>query len=78
MEDNRDDLVVIGAGYEERMAHSFHRIRTEVTINKHYDFPDYSAEESCQISQAISLQGAIYALCDPPGNVQELPRRNPF
>lgn len=51
MENNRDDLVVILAGYKDRMDKFFHSnpgMRSRVA--HHVDFPDYSAEELLKIA----------------------------
>jgi probable Rubsico expression protein CbbX len=59
MEDNRDDLVVILAGYKDRMD-TFFRSNPGMSsrIAHHIDFPDYSAEELLRISElmAASMQ----------------------
>ena len=51
MEDNRDDLVVIMAGYKDRIE-TFFRSNPGMgsRIAHHIDFPDYSAEELLQIA----------------------------
>jgi probable Rubsico expression protein CbbX len=51
MEDNRDDLVVILAGYKDRMD-TFFRSNPGMAsrIAHHIDFPDYSAEELFSIA----------------------------
>ena len=51
MEDNRDDLVVILAGYKDRMD-TFFRSNPGMAsrIAHHIDFPDYSARTSCSRS----------------------------
>jgi len=54
MENNRDDLVVILAGYKDRMDKFFHSnpgMRSRVA--HHVDFPDYSAEELLQIAKLM-------------------------
>lgn len=54
MEDNRDDLVVILAGYKERM-NTFFRSNPGIAsrIAHHIDFPDYSADELYEIAQIM-------------------------
>jgi probable Rubsico expression protein CbbX len=54
MESNRDDLVVIFAGYKERMD-VFYQSNPGLSsrVANHIDFPDYSAEELLAISQLI-------------------------
>ena len=54
MENNRDDLVVILAGYKDRMD-SFFQSNPGMSsrISHHIDFPDYSVGELLQISQKI-------------------------
>ena len=54
MENNRDDLVVILAGYKDRMDKFFHSnpgMRSRIA--HHVDFPDYSAEELLQIAKLM-------------------------
>ncbi|MCP9887791.1 CbbX protein [Cyanobium sp. ATX 6A2] len=54
MESNRDDLVVIFAGYKERMD-VFYQSNPGLSsrVANHIDFPDYSAEELLAIAQLI-------------------------
>jgi probable Rubsico expression protein CbbX len=54
MENNRDDLVVIFAGYKERMD-IFYQSNPGLSsrVANHIDFPDYSAEELLAIAQLI-------------------------
>jgi len=59
MEDNRDDLVVILAGYKDRMDTFFQSNPGMASrVAHHIDFPDYSAEELFQIAglMASALQ----------------------
>jgi probable Rubsico expression protein CbbX len=54
MENNRDDLVVILAGYKDRMDKFFHSnpgMRSRIA--HHIDFPDYSAEELVAIAKLM-------------------------
>lgn len=54
MENNRDDLVVILAGYKDRMDKFFHSnpgMRSRVA--HHIDFPDYSADELLAVGQLM-------------------------
>ncbi len=55
MEDNRDDLVVILAGYKDRMD-TFFRSNPGMAsrIAHHIDFPDYSAEELLRIAELMA------------------------
>ena len=55
MEDNRDDLVVILAGYKDRMD-TFFRSNPGMSsrIAHHIDFPDYSADELYEIAQIMA------------------------
>jgi probable Rubsico expression protein CbbX len=57
MENQRDDLVVILAGYKDRME-GFFRSNPGLSsrIAHHLDFPDYSAEELEAIAQAMLRQ----------------------
>ena len=63
MEDHRDDLVVILAGYKDRMD-TFFRSNPGMSsrIAHHIDFPDYRAEE-------------LYAIAEHHGRADELPLR---
>lgn len=54
MENNRDDLVVILAGYKDRMDKFFHSnpgMRSRIA--HHIDFPDYSADELLEIAKLM-------------------------
>jgi len=54
MENNRDDLVVILAGYKDKMDTFFHSnpgIRSRIA--HHIDFPDYSSEELLEIAKLM-------------------------
>jgi hypothetical protein len=54
MENNRDDLVVILAGYKDRMDRFFHSnpgMRSRIA--HHIDFPDYSADELLAIAKLM-------------------------
>ena len=54
MENNRDDLVVILAGYKDRMEKFFHSnpgMRSRIA--HHIDFPDYSADELLMIAKLM-------------------------
>lgn len=54
MENNRDDLVVILAGYKDRMDMFFHSnpgMRSRIA--HHIDFPDYSADELFEIANLM-------------------------
>ncbi len=64
MENNRDDLVVIMAGYADRMDRFFNAnpgFRSRIA--HHIDFPDYSDEELLRISKSM-LEGQSYVF-DP-------------
>ncbi|SPF79495.1 CbbX protein [Pseudoprimorskyibacter insulae] len=64
MENNRDDLVVIMAGYADRMDRFFSAnpgFRSRIA--HHIDFPDYSNEELLQIAAGM-LDQQSYALDD--------------
>ena len=55
MEDNRDDLVVVLAGYKDRMD-TFFRSNPGMAsrIAHHIDFPDYSADELFRIAEMMA------------------------
>lgn len=60
MEDNRDDLVVILAGYKDRMDTFFKSNPGMASrIAHHVDFPDYGAGELMQISR-LMMDGMNY------------------
>lgn len=55
MEDNRDDLVVILAGYRNRMDTFFQSNPGMASrIAHHLDFPDYSLDELCRIASLMA------------------------
>jgi probable Rubsico expression protein CbbX len=57
MENNRDDLVVIFAGYKDRMESFFSsNPGLKSRVGNHIDFPDYSADELMQIAQLMVAQ----------------------
>jgi len=64
MESNRDDLVVIFAGYKERMD-IFYQSNPGLSsrVANHIDFPDYSASELLAIARLI-LAGENYRFSD--------------
>jgi probable Rubsico expression protein CbbX len=65
MENQRDDLVVILAGYKDRMARFFEcNPGFSSRIAHHVDFPDYSREELEKIAQ-LMLERMGYALDAP-------------
>ncbi|MGD0474938.1 MAG: CbbX protein [Candidatus Velthaea sp.] len=54
MENNRDDLVVIFAGYKDRMDSFFtSNPGLKSRVGNHIDFPDYSPEELMQIAELM-------------------------
>ena len=64
MENNRDDLVVILAGYKDKMDTFFHSnpgMRSRIA--HHIDFPDYSADELLAIAK-LMLAEQNYRLSD--------------
>jgi len=64
MEDRRDDLVVILAGYKDRMDIFFRSNPGMASrIAHHVDFPDYSADELVQIAN-IMLERMHYRFSD--------------
>jgi probable Rubsico expression protein CbbX len=57
MENQRDDLVVILAGYKDRMDTFFEsNPGMSSRVAHHLDFPDYSVDELVQISQKMLVQ----------------------
>ncbi|HEX2259105.1 MAG TPA: AAA family ATPase [Actinomycetota bacterium] len=60
MENDREDLVVIMAGYADKMARFFSDVPgISSRIAHHIDFPDYSVEELMEIAQ-LMLEGLYY------------------
>jgi probable Rubsico expression protein CbbX len=65
MENHRDDLVVILAGYKDRMARFFEsNPGMSSRIAHHIDFPDYSAGELQQVAQ-LMLERMQYQFDEP-------------
>ncbi len=65
MENQRDDLVVILAGYKDRMATFFaSNPGFKSRIAHHVDFPDYTGDELLQIAQ--KMVGEVNYQLDPP------------
>lgn len=65
MENNRDDLVVVLAGYTDAMAHFFQSnpgFRSRIA--HHIDFPDFEDEELLRIAK-LMLEEQHYQLTDP-------------
>jgi probable Rubsico expression protein CbbX len=57
MENNRDDLVVIFAGYKDRMDDFFSsNPGLKSRVGNHIDFPDYSPDELMQIAELMVSQ----------------------
>ncbi|MDR0839620.1 MAG: AAA family ATPase [Oscillospiraceae bacterium] len=64
MEDNRDDLVVIVAGYDELMGNFIgSNPGLESRFNRYFQFPDYDAEELLEIFEGLCRKHE-YALAD--------------
>jgi probable Rubsico expression protein CbbX len=69
MENNRDDLVVILAGYKDRMDRFFNsNPGMSSRIAHHIDFPDYSRNELAQIAE-LMLRKMQYRFDDEARNV---------
>jgi probable Rubsico expression protein CbbX len=69
MENQRDDLVVILAGYKNRMDTFFQsNPGMSSRVAHHLDFPDYSVDELVQIAGHL-LDGQHYRLADGAGEV---------
>lgn len=65
MENNRDDLIVILAGYGDRMERFFQsNPGIKSRIAHHIDFPDFSAEELMGIAE-LMLQQQMYRFTEP-------------
>jgi probable Rubsico expression protein CbbX len=64
MENQRDDIVVILAGYQDRMGTFFQsNPGMSSRIAHHLDFPDYAPQELLAIADRM-LQAQAYRLCD--------------
>jgi probable Rubsico expression protein CbbX len=64
MENNRDDLVVIFAGYKDRMEGFFSsNPGLKSRVGNHIDFPDYSPEELMQIGE-LMIEKLSYRFTD--------------
>jgi hypothetical protein len=61
MENQRDDLVVILAGYKEPMDKFYESNPDYLRIANHIDFPDYTVEELLKISK-LMLEEQQYQL----------------
>src|SRR5579875_2603142 len=62
MENNRDDLVVILAGYKDRMERFFQgNPGMKSRITHHIDFPDYTLDELHALAQ-LMLEGQAYEM----------------
>ena len=60
MENNRDDLIVIFAGYPNEMKTFLDTnpgLRSRIAF--HIDFPDYSTDELCEIARHISASSGV-------------------
>jgi probable Rubsico expression protein CbbX len=67
MENNREDLVVVLAGYKDRMDKFFSFIPgMSSRIGNHIDFPNYQVEELFEISQVMS-RDLDYEMSDEAG-----------
>jgi probable Rubsico expression protein CbbX len=65
MENNRDDLIVILAGYRDRMETFFQsNPGIKSRIAHHIDFPDFKAEELMGIAE-LMLQQLMYRFSEP-------------
>lgn len=61
MEDNRDDLVVIVAGYSKEMKKFLHSNTGLVSrFNKFIEFPDYTVPELLEILEAMAQEAGVY------------------
>merc|ERR1711871_1692043 len=69
MENNREDLVVVLAGYKDRMDKFFSFIPgMSSRIGNHIDFPNYEVDELFEISKVMSLD-LDYEMTDEAGDV---------
>lgn len=60
MENNRDSVVVVFAGYPDKMQQFLQKNPgLGSRISFHVDFPDYSTEELCEISSVISAKKGL-------------------
>lgn len=72
MEDHRDDLIVIVAGYKDEMQH-FLKANTGLVsrFNKFIDFPDYSLEELIEIFHGMAYRAGFIVEEDATAALQE-------
>merc|ERR1711924_542290 len=69
MENNREDLVVVLAGYKDRMDKFFSFISgMSSRIGNHIDFPNYEVDELFEISKVMS-RDLDYEMTDEAGDV---------
>ena len=69
MENNREDLVVVLAGYKDRMDKFFSFIPgMSSRIGNHIDFPNYEVDELFEISKVMS-RDLDYEMTDEAGDV---------
>ena len=76
MENERDDLVVILAGYKDRMD-DFFRSNPGMSsrVAHHIDFPDYTVDELMRIAELMLDRRGLRALRRGRGGVPRVPRR---
>ena len=72
MEDHRDDLIVIVAGYKDEMQH-FLKANTGLVsrFNKFIDFPDYSQDELIEIFHGMAYRAGFIVEDDATHVLQE-------
>ena len=72
MEDHRDDLIVIVAGYKDEMQH-FLKANTGLVsrFNKFIDFPDYSMDELVEIFHGMAYRAGFIVDDDATLALQE-------
>ena len=69
MENNREDLIVVLAGYKDRMDKFFSFIPgMSSRIGNHIDFPNYEVDELFEISKVMS-RDLDYEMTDEAGDV---------
>ena len=78
MENQRDDLVVIFAGYQDRMEKFFSsNPGISSRIAHHIDFPDYTDEELLQIAELMLAEWNYHFDAEGAADVRGVPRDPP-
>ena len=78
MEDHRDDLVVVLAGYADRMATFFEaNPGMQSRVAHHVDFPDFSADELVTIAEGMVAEQGLRFSAEAHDRTARVPRAAP-